>query len=191
MHCTIAECISHAYDKPLVSAQSRQESQSGPEIIAGQRLLWLPSDGDTDGKTHPQEVERVIQLSKLLLKNWKSEDIGIITPWRSQVAQIRQALHEAGLPEIEADTVDRFQGSEKEVILFSVAVGDAQPLGSATSVMEERLDVDRKLLVALSRAKEQLIVLAHRPSILPNAAWMRSLGHFQIRDFDTVMAALL
>lgn len=191
MHCTIAECITHAYDKPLVSAQSRQESQPGAEIIAGQRLLWLPSDGYTEGKTHPQEVERVIQLSKLLLKNWKPEDIGIITPWRSQVAQIRQALHEASLPEIEADTVDRFQGSEKEVILFSVAVGDAQPLGSATSVMEERLDVDRKLLVALSRAKEQLIVLAHRPSILPNAAWMRSLGHFQIRDFDTVMAALL
>jgi DNA replication ATP-dependent helicase Dna2 len=186
MHCSIAECITHAYDKPLVSAHRRQKSEPSHKIIAGCRLLWLASDGHTDGKTHPQEVNRVIQISKLLLKQWKSEEIGIITPWRSQVAQIRQALHESGLPEIEADTIDRFQGSEKEVIIFSVAVGDSQPLGNATSIMEERPDVDRKLLVALSRAKEQLIVLAHRPSVLPNAAWMQSLSYFETRDFDMI-----
>lgn len=186
MHCSIAECITHAYDKPLIPAQSRQEIEAGINILAGHRLLWLPSGGDTDGKTHPQEVSRVIQLTRMLLKTWQPEQIGIITPWRAQVAQIRHALNEAGLPEVTADTVDRFQGSEKEVILFSVAVGNSQTLNGATSIMEERLDVDRKLLVALSRAKEQVVVLAHRPSIQLNAAWMRSLSYFQILDFDEV-----
>ena len=190
MHCSIAECITHAYEKPLVPAMSRQEIQAGTDILAGHRLLWIASDCHTKGKTHPQEVTRVIQLTRILLKTWRPEQIGIITPWRAQVAQIRHALHLAGLPEIEADTVDRFQGSEREVIIFSVAVGDTQPLENATSTMEERLDVDRKLLVALSRAKEQLIVLAHRPSILPNAAWMRSLGYFEMREFDIVMGQL-
>jgi DNA replication ATP-dependent helicase Dna2 len=184
MHCSIAECIGHAYGKPLIAAQPRQEIQPGADILGGHRLLWLPSGGDTDGKTHPQEVTRVIQLTRLLLKTWRPEQIGIITPWRAQVAQIRHALHEAGLPEVTADTVDRFQGSEKEVILFSVAVGNSQPLDGATSIMEERLDVDRKLLVALSRAKEQVVVLAHRPSLQLNAAWMRSLSYFQVLDFD-------
>ena len=186
MHSSIAECISHAYHKPLISARARQDIQAGADILAGYRLLWLPSGGDTDGKTHPQEVTRVIQLTRLLLKTWQPVQIGIITPWRAQVAQIRHALHEAGLPEITADTVDRFQGSEKEVILFSVAVGNSQSLDGATSNMEERLDVDRKLLVALSRAKEQVVVLAHRPSLQLNAAWMRSLSYFQVLDFDEV-----
>ena len=186
MHCAIAECITHAYDKPLIPAQSRQEIQSGTDILAGHRLLWLPSGGVTEGKTHPEEVTRVIQLTRMLLKTWKPEQIGIITPWRAQVAQIRHALHEASLPDVTADTVDRFQGSEKEVILFSVAVGNSQPLDGATSVMEERLDVDRKLLVALSRAKEQVIVLAHQPSLRKNAAWMRSLSYFKVIDYDEV-----
>jgi hypothetical protein len=190
MHCSIAECITHAYDKPLIPAHSRQEIHSGTDIIAGHRLLWLPSGGDNEGKTHPQEVIRVIQLTRILLKTWQPEQIGIITPWRAQVAQIRHALHEAGLPEVTADTVDRFQGSEKEVILFSVAVGNSQPLDGATSIMEERLDVDRKLLVALSRAKEQVIVLAHKPSVQLNAAWMRSLSYFEIMNFDSVVSAI-
>jgi hypothetical protein len=188
MHCSIAECISHAYDKPLVSAQSRQESEAGGRILAGRRLLWIPSGGDTDGKTHPQEVTRIIQLTQRLLKTWQPEQLGIITPWRAQVAQIRHALHEAGLPDVTADTIDRFQGSERDVILFSVAVGDSQALGGATSIMKERLDVDRKLLVALSRAKEQVIVLAHRPSLQLNAAWMRSLSYFQAVDYHEVVS---
>lgn len=186
MHCSIAECITHAYDNPLIPAQTRQEARSGPEILTGHRLLWLPSGGVTAGKTHPQEIDRVIQLTRILLKTWQPEQIGIITPWRAQVAQIRHALHEAGLPEVTADTVDRFQGSEKEVIIFSVAVGNSQPLDGATSIMEDRLDVDRKLLVALSRAKEQVIVLAHQPSLRMNAAWMRSLSYFQVIDYDEV-----
>ena len=80
--------------------------------------------------------------------------------------------------------MDRFQGSEKELIIFSVAVGTTQPLDGATSIMAERLDVDRKLLVALSRAKEQVIVLAHRPSLQLNAAWMRSLSYFHVVDYE-------
>jgi hypothetical protein len=190
MHCAIAECITHAYDKPLIPARSRQESKSGTDILAGHRLLWLPSGGDTEGKTHPQEVTRVIQLTRMLLKTWQPEQIGIITPWRAQVAQIRHALLEAGLPEVTADTVDRFQGSEKEVILFSVAVGKSQPLDGATSIMEERLDVDRKLLVALSRAKEQVIVLGHQQSIARNVAWMRSLSYFQVMDFESCISQI-
>jgi superfamily I DNA and/or RNA helicase len=106
------------------------------------------------------------------------------------VAQIRHALLEAGLPEVTADTVDRFQGSEKEVILFSVAVGKSQPLDGATSIMEERLDVDRKLLVALSRAKEQVIVLGHQQSIARNVAWMRSLSYFQVMDFESCISQI-
>jgi DNA replication ATP-dependent helicase Dna2 len=190
MHCSIAECITHAYNKPLIPAHSRQSIQSGTDILAGHRLLWIPSGGDTDGKTHPQEVTRVIQLTRILLKTWQPEQIGIITPWRAQVAQIRHALHEAELPDVTADTVDRFQGSEKDVILFSVAVGNSQPLDGATSIMEERLDVDRKLLVALSRAKEQVIVLGHQQSIVSNVAWMRSLSYFQVMDFESVISQI-
>lgn len=76
-------------------------------------------------------------------------NIGIITPFRAQVAFLRSLL-----PDFSIDTVDRFQGSEREVIIFSAITMADVPI----------LTDSRRLNVAITRAKKKLVILLSNPS---------------------------
>ncbi len=84
--------------------------------------------------------------------NVAPSDIGIIAPFRAQVALLRSMLP---YPEIEIDTVDRYQGSEREVILLSTVTSYEVPL----------LTDARRINVALTRAKKKLTVVATNPQM--------------------------
>ena len=58
-----------------------------------------------------------IILSKYLNLGIKAEDIGIITPYWSQVAVLRETFGD--IPQLDISTVDGFQGCEKELIIIS------------------------------------------------------------------------
>jgi DNA replication ATP-dependent helicase Dna2 len=71
----------------------------------------------------------------------------VIAPFRAQVAEIGQRLDDA----VAVDTVDRFQGSSKEVIIVSfVATGDLDG-----PIFEDY----RRINVALTRAKKSLVLV--------------------------------
>ena len=59
------------------------------------------------------------------------------------------------------DTVERFQGSEKDIIIYSSALNNAAQLQSISQLTCDN-KVDRKLNVAISRAKEQFILLGNK-----------------------------
>lgn len=96
--------------------------------------------------------------------------IGIITPFRIQNNTVIQLLDDL-LPDelrscITVDTVERFQGSECDVILYGTAVASEQELESIRSdVQIDEVMVDRKLNVAITRAREQFVIVG-KPSIL-------------------------
>jgi DNA replication ATP-dependent helicase Dna2 len=89
--------------------------------------------------------------------------IGVIAPWRAQVAAIRQEIQalrpddttDAGA--LVVDTVDRFQGAEREVILFALGGIPAVPQSGGRGI--DFLADPQRLNVALTRAKRKLIVL--------------------------------
>ena len=87
--------------------------------------------------------------------------MGVITPWRAQIAQIRASLAAAGLDpdEITVDTVERYQGGAREVILLSTCVNSEHQLASLVNLSGEK--VDRKLNVALTRARQHVVVLGN------------------------------
>ncbi len=91
-----------------------------------------------------------------------AERIGVIAPFRAQVAEIRQQLAAYGETQIAVDTVDRFQGGEREVILFSF--GGPAPTGAtgARSYGADFLADPHRLNVALTRAQRKLILLGDR-----------------------------
>jgi superfamily I DNA and/or RNA helicase len=94
------------------------------------------------------------------------EGLGIVVPHRAQRAALQQSFPElciidptSGLPVRSAiDTVERFQGGERTVIMVSATESDrAYLLASSTFLLDPR-----RLTVAVSRAKRKMILVASR-----------------------------
>ncbi|HEY8324474.1 MAG TPA: AAA domain-containing protein, partial [Ktedonobacterales bacterium] len=105
------------------------------------------------------EVARRLILA-LLRGGVAAERIGVIAPYRAQVAALRRRLAAADVMDVVVDTVDRFQGAEREVILFSFG-GVSAATGWGGRGLEFLAD-PRRLNVALTRAQRKLLILGHR-----------------------------
>ena len=91
--------------------------------------------------------------------------MGIITPFRSQIALIKHLIHQLNIPELEQitiDTVERYQGSQRDFIIYSFCVNHANQLDLLSNIyVENDKNIDRKLNVALTRAKEQMYIIGN------------------------------
>ncbi|NET37132.1 MAG: AAA family ATPase [Cyanothece sp. SIO1E1] len=144
-------------------------------LLCSKRMIFLPTpidDGSPAQKTNRHEAQMVADLVANFQalydfnqKPFSSESIGIITPYRAQIAQIKTALQQRDLPSesITVDTVERYQGGARDIILISLCTNSSFQLLSLASLSDE--GVDRKLNVALTRAREQVILLGN-PNIL-------------------------
>ena len=113
---------------------------------------------------------------------WKRK-IGIVTPHRAQMANIRNLLVEgAGMPPdapVFVDTVDRFQGQERDIIIASYTVADRDFVASEEAFILEA----RRFNVTQTRARSKFIlfvsnsVLQHLPADLQVA---RDAAHLQL-----------
>ncbi len=86
------------------------------------------------------------------------QSIGIISPFRAQTNLIQKIVVDEGLNNsIEANTVHRFQGGQKQIIIFDTTVPQPTKL---TDDQREGGDDEKLLNVAFSRAEEKCIVIA-------------------------------
>ena len=151
-------------------------------------VRFIPSERDTEsvsGKTNRNEARIVAQLAADVYHLYKetfevNRTLGVITPYRSQIALIRkeiQALGISALNEISVDTVERYQGSERDVIIYSFCVNYLYQLKFLPNLTEENgVWIDRKLNVALTRARRQLYITGV-PDILSHNLIYRRLIH--------------
>lgn len=104
-----------------------------------------------------------VELAKKAIENGYSE-VGIISPFRAQTNLIQKMVKDLNLQEsIKADTVHRFQGGEKQIILFDVST----PM--PTMLLDDKKvggDDEKLINVAFSRAKEKCLIIADVSRIL-------------------------
>ncbi|MFL5766101.1 MAG: AAA domain-containing protein [Bacteroidia bacterium] len=176
------------------------------QFLANRRLLFIPSiktEGENnkvnefEAKAAAVIVKAIIYLyenntgevtdeygNKRTVRFNSDKTIGIITPYRNQIATIRKELELSGIHDwanISIDTVERYQGSQRDIIILSLCINSNGQLDflSSHSVEDEETNaqIDRKLNVALTRAKEQLIVLGN-PYFLNNSSLYYKLIQF-------------
>ena len=165
MHEQIAELVNPFYQGRLRSGTARQRAcRQEP------RLCFIPSQYEPVFKRHRGEAETVSRLLREIKqrygKRFGADTVGVVTPWRAQVGVIRAQIEDdPQLSEnVTVDTVERFQGGEKDIIIVSMAVFDPVQMQLVESA-DAQGEVDRKLNVTVSRAREQLIVLGYEPAL--------------------------
>ena len=170
MHPALCRYTSQAfYDGRLtgVAGLERQEvlGQGAPRG-AGLRVHPVPHEGNTSSS--PEEAQAVADLVRELTgREWQDaaghrhplgpDQILVVTPYNAQVRAIEEALGRAGGPTgVRVGTVDKFQGREAAVAIYSMATSSA---GQAPRGLEFLYDT-RRLNVATSRARALAIIVA-------------------------------
>jgi DNA replication ATP-dependent helicase Dna2 len=88
--------------------------------------------------------------------------LGVIAPFRAQVSYILQELHARNIEDVKVDTVERFQGGEKDIIFISFTVYSDSQISQIQSLQSfGSTVVDRKLNVAVTRAKRKLVMFGN------------------------------
>lgn len=180
------------YNKELIDGSATHQTEDKlnfkeaktniQRLIANKRISFIQSENhklDKTSKTNIYEAKIVSELVKSIYELYQSsgiqfsanEIIGVITPYRNQIALIKKEIYELNIPElnsISVDTVERYQGSQRDIIIYSFCVNQFHQLDFLSNSIEDNgQTIDRKLNVAITRARKQLFIIGN-PTILSN-----------------------
>jgi hypothetical protein len=154
----------------------------------------------------------VLRIYRLEGEYFSSTDtVGVIVPYRNQIATIRGKIDRFGIEElhdITIDTVERYQGSQRKYIIYGFTVQEYYQLSFLTNNVFEDQDgsiVDRKLNVAMTRAREHLLMVGNAELLSNNFTFHKLIefvrsrhsffriplqdyitGHFSVAPYDPV-----
>lgn len=189
MHQQIMGFSSHEfYDGELICAERVREhllqdfARVTPSPLTATAIRFFDTAGshcveqaeaDGSSRENPGEAEFVAkQVMELLDAGVLPNDIAVITPYAAQARLLRSLISDAA---VEIDTVDGFQGREKEAIVISlVRSNDTGELGFLTDT--------RRMNVALTRARRKLIVFGDSATLANHEFYLRLLNYFEQQD---------
>ena len=129
------------------------------QTIDGEPLLFIDTAGKgfeerleegSQSRFNPEEADIVLsQLSQMLAKGVPPEEIAVISPYSAQVRLLASKSPDA---RVEIDSVDGFQGREKELVIVSLVRANME--GEMGFLIDTR-----RMNVAMTRAKKKLIVI--------------------------------
>jgi ATP-dependent RNA/DNA helicase IGHMBP2 len=123
-----------------------------------------------ESRRNPLEADLVIRkVQSLLDSGVLPGDIAVISPYAAQVRLLRERLKQ---PEIEIDSVDGFQGREKEAVIVSLVRSNRDgDIGFLQDI--------RRMNVALTRARRKLIVIGDSATITVHPFYQRLVDYFE------------
>jgi len=167
-------------------------------LIATHRCAFInvprPSLEDRMPKANILEARMIAQLVKGILSLHQQNDLsfepqrqlGIIVPFRRQIALARAEIAKI-LPEVAADividTVERYQGSQRDIIIYGTTITQRYELDILSNLTETPSGtVDRKLNVAITRARKQLFILGNEKLLQNNVLYAQLIDYCKNND---------
>ncbi len=186
MHPRLCQFTSDTFYDGRLTADPGLERQEilgeGPLRGAGLRVVEVPHEGNASASA--EEAGRVaVLVHELLGCRWRDRDgaerpvgpadVLVITPYNAQVRAIREALAATGCPPgVQVGTVDKFQGRQGVVAIYSMATSSAE---DAPRGLEFLYD-PRRLNVATSRARALAVVVASPRLVQASCATPRQMS---------------
>lgn len=197
MHRDIAEFPSKCFYSGLLqpvplSHQLRElpypdeEADPWTKLLLKSRVVFvnapLPKSSPSD-KVNTVEADIIAEMTvavyHLSPDTFSSKTtVGVIVPYRNQIATVRNAIDRHGISElhdITIDTVERYQGSQRDVIIYGFTVQHRYQLEflTANDFVEDGVIIDPKLNVAMTRAREHLVLVGHAPLLINDEVFAR------------------
>ena len=159
MHPSLTRAVSDLSYNGALSAHPETRRRALEGAAPGLHIRPVRHVGNTDVSTEEAvEVLRVVR--EVLGRPWTpgagspprpmtQGDVIVVAPYNAQVECIARVLREAGLPDVEVGTVDRFQGREAAIAIYSATVSSLGLRPQAANFVLGR----NRLNVAISRAQ--------------------------------------
>lgn len=142
-------------------------------------------------KANPSEATLIAHMAVATYRRYREDfnprhTLGIIVPYRNQIAAVRRAIMAHGiaqLNDITIDTVERYQGSQREVIIYGFTIHHPTQLDFLTeqTFMEDDTPIDRKLNVVMTRARQHLFMVGNATLLSTNPLFARLIEFVRSR----------
>ena len=163
------------------------------DMLKTRRVLFLPSVSNISATSDKVNADEARIVAKLLGRIRRFYDgcfdvdktVGVIVPYRNQIAMIRQEIERYGIPElldISIDTVERYQGSQRDVMICSFTVQHLYQMDFLTgnTFVENGRMIDRRLNVAMTRARKQLLMTGNPSILASNPLYAELIRRYQV-----------
>ncbi|XP_032978260.1 probable helicase senataxin isoform X6 [Rhinolophus ferrumequinum] len=175
----------YIYNKSLKTDRMTETKRCSSDWLFQPYLVFDVGDGserrDNDSYVNVQEIKLVMEIIKLIKEKKKKDttfrSIGIITHYKAQKMMIQKELDKEfdGKRLAEVDTVDAFQGRQKNCVIVTCVRANAMQgsIGFLASL--------QRLNVTITRAKYSLFILGHLRTLMENQHWNHLIQDAQRR----------
>ena len=190
------ECVPLAHQLETELSYNEESEDALDNMLKAHRMIFIPSmpckQLNISEKVNTDEARIIADLLRRLYRQMSKnfdpqKSVGVIVPYRNQIAMIRKEIERLEIPALEGisiDTVERYQGSQRDVILYSFTIQSRYQLDflTANTFYEEGQPIDRKLNVAITRARKQLILTGNESTLRQNQLFAELIDYIKEKD---------
>ena len=190
------ECVPLAHQLETELSYNEESEDALDNMLKAHRMIFIPSmpckQLNISEKVNTDEARIIADLLRRLFRQMNKnfdpqKSVGVIVPYRNQIAMIRKEIERLEIPALEGisiDTVERYQGSQRDVILYSFTIQSRYQLDflTANTFYEEEQPIDRKLNVAITRARKQLILTGNESTLRQNQLFAELIDYIKEKD---------
>lgn len=174
----ILEPIPLPHQQEEMQYQAYDKDDQRQSLIATRRAAFIDTKEEIESnnlKINRREAKEIALFTEAYYRvrtaNGHScnlaHEVGIIVPFRSQIAMVTKEIAKLDIPTSEGiviDTVERFQGSQREIIFFGTTINNPSQIDILSAPVPDAkgTPIDRKLNVAITRARRQMYIFGNK-----------------------------